>query len=127
MKTIKKYSSYTAAIFLAVLFTGCYYDVAEELYPMGATLCDTSNVTYTADVLPIIQAKCYTCHSGSAPSGNVSVDNYTNLKVYADNGKLIGTISHASGYFPMPQGGNKLSSCEIATIQKWINDGTLNN
>ena len=123
---MKKYL-YMLIALVATAFTGCYYDVAEELYPMDANFCDTSNVTYSANVLPIIQQECYTCHSGSSPSGNVRLDNYTYLTVYADNGKLMGTISHSPGYSPMPQGGNKLSSCEIATIQKWINNGRPNN
>lgn len=124
---MKKFISYTAAALIAVIFNGCYYDVAEELYPLNNAPCDTSNVTYAESVLPILQGSCTSCHSGSSPSGNVSLDGYNNVKTYADNGKLMGAISHASGYAPMPQGGNKLSSCQISTIRKWINDGTLNN
>src|SRR5687767_13786653 len=127
MKTVKKYILYPALLLAAVTFPGCYYDVAEELYPIGIASCDTSNVTYALKVLPIIQTECYSCHSGSAPSGNVNLDGYDNLKVYAGNGKLMGVISHAAGYSPMPQGGNKLSDCDILTIQTWINNGTLNN
>lgn len=115
--------------FTASAVSGCYYDVEEELYPAQAidsTGCDTSNVTY-ARVLPIMQNNCYSCHAGSAPSGNVNLEGHANLKVYADNGMLMGTVNHSSGFSPMPQGGNKLSACNIALIQKWINNGTPNN
>jgi len=124
---MKKLIIYFVVMFGLIFLGGCYYDVAEELYPSTETFCDTTNITYSAKVLPLIQNNCYSCHSGAAPSGNVSLDSYTNLKIYADNGKLMGVISHASGYSPMPQGGNKMSSCEISTIQTWINNGTLNN
>ncbi len=45
----------------------------------------------------------------------------------AQSEKLYGTISHASGYSPMPKGGAKLSNCQIATIKKWVDTGMLNN
>lgn len=110
---------------------GCYYDIGEDLYPASsgtsATGCDTLNSTYSGKVLTIIQNNCYSCHSGSAPSGNVNLQGYANLKTYADNGKFIGTITHTSGFSPMPLGGSKLSSCDIQVIQTWINNGTLNN
>ena len=113
-----------------IMIQGCYYDIGEELYPAtggGSANCDTSNATYSGKVLTIIQNNCYSCHTGSAPSGNVNLQGYANLKTFADNGKLIGTITHSSGFSPMPFGGNKLSNCDIATIQTWINNGTLNN
>jgi len=124
---MKNLITYMIASLTVIFLSGCYYDVAEELYPPSDTFCDTTNITYSAKVLPLIQNNCYSCHSGSAPSANVSLDSYAGVKAQADNGKLIGTISHASGFSPMPQGGNKLSSCEISTIQTWINNGTQNN
>ena len=124
---MKKIITYSITSLGIILSSGCYYDVAEELYPASDTFCDTTNITYSLKVLPVIQDNCYSCHSGSAPSGNVGLDSYTKLKTQADNGKLIGTISHAAGFSAMPQGGNKLSNCEISTIQTWINNGTPNN
>ena len=113
---------------LAIIFEGgCYYDVAEELYPPSETFCDTTNISYSVKIVPVIQDNCYSCHTGAAPSGNVSLDSYAGVKAQADNGKLIGTISHAAGFSPMPQGGNKLNSCQIAIIQTWIDNGAPNN
>jgi hypothetical protein len=45
----------------------------------------------------------------------------------AANGRLVGVISHAAGYPAMPQGGPKLSDCEIARIRTWVRQGTPNN
>ena len=109
-----------------MLLAGCYYDNKEDLYP-SVISCDTTGVTYSGKVVSIIQSNCYTCHSASAALGNVVLEGYTNLKTYADNGKLVGVIEHAPGYSPMPQGGAKLGECDIAVIRKWVSDGGPDN
>ena len=53
--------------------------------------------------------------------------NYTADKTMALNGKLMGTINHASGFSAMPKGGAKLSNCQIAVVQKWVTAGAPNN
>lgn len=93
----------------------------------GGTTCDTANMTYSANVAPIISANCTGCHSGSAPSGGVTLSTYAGVKTQADNGNLVGVITHASGYPAMPQGGSKLSDCNINKIKAWIARGALNN
>lgn len=89
--------------------------------------CDSLNVTYSATVWPIIQNRCYGCHSGGSPSGGISLENHANLVALANSGQLMGAIRHDQGYSPMPKNGAKLSDCNISQIQKWINDGTPNN
>lgn len=93
----------------------------------GNTNCDTVNMQYTADVLPIIQANCYSCHGNGLSQNGVSLDSYEKVKLQADNGNLINVITHADGYPPMPQGAPKLSDCNINKIRSWINHGALNN
>ncbi len=87
--------------------------------------CDTTNVSYSVQVTSIMN-NCVSCHNASSPSGNIRLDNYTNVKTQVDNGKLIGSIEHKAGFSPMPQGG-KLSDCNIAIINKWLTEGALNN
>ena len=113
-------------LILSLLLAGCYYDKQEDLYP-SVTACDTSVVTYSGKVLSIIQSNCYTCHGSGSTLGNVNLDGYANLKLYADNGKLSGAINHRTGFSQMPQGGSKLSDCDLMVIEKWINDGSPNN
>jgi hypothetical protein len=85
--------------------------------------CDSTNVTYTTTINPIMQAWCTGCHSGSNPSNGLRLDNYNDVVASANSGRLMGAIRHEAGYKPMPNGGGMLSSCEIALIQKWINLG----
>ena len=89
--------------------------------------CDSVNVTFTQVVWPIIQNRCFGCHSGASPSGGISLSGYDNVKVVGSTGQLLGAVTHATGYSPMPKNGNKLSNCNIAQIRKWINDGMPNN
>lgn len=117
-----------AAIFL-FLVSSCYYDVESQLYPAGGTSCDTANISYSITIKNILQNNaCLSCHSGSGASGgNIVLDNYNSLKVYAGNGQLYGSISHNPGFVPMPQGGNKVSDCDLNKVKIWINAGILNN
>jgi mono/diheme cytochrome c family protein len=110
----------------ASMLAGCYYDNKEDMYPVIVS-CDTASVTYSGKVLSIVQSNCYSCHGSGNAEGNVNLDGYTNLKTYADNGKLIGVIEHKNGFSPMPLGGGMLSTCDINVVKKWISDGTQNN
>ncbi|MBE0650942.1 MAG: hypothetical protein IH595_08865 [Bacteroidales bacterium] len=89
--------------------------------------CDTSSVSFSGSVQPILQKYCIGCHSGSNPSGGINMTNMTSLMVVVNNGSLMGSIRQDAGYNPMPLGGAKLSSCEIATIGIWVNDTTGGN
>lgn len=109
------------------MITGCYYD-SEDLLNPGNGNCDTNGVTYNTTVVPLLQASgCLGCHSGGAPSGNISLATHTSVKTVAQNGKLFGAINHSPGFSPMPQGGNKMSSCNIQKIKAWIDAGSINN
>lgn len=111
---------------LTFLIQSCYYDNEEELYPQPAA-CDTTNVSYSNDVWPIISSNCTSCHSGGAPQGNVSLENYDDIVIAAKNGSLLGTIKHEDGWSPMPKGGGMLNDCDISKIEIWVDDGTPNN
>ena len=90
--------------------------------------CDTTAVTYSATIAPILQTYCTGCHSGSAPSGaGIDLSAYAGVVTQAKSGKLWGDINHLSGYNAMPLGGAMLSTCELSKIHVWINAGTPNN
>jgi hypothetical protein len=122
-------------ISLKFIFTGaavfflwaCTYHNEEELYGSQAGTCDTTTVSYTADILPLLQSSCYACHSQAASLGGVNIEGHSRVKLYADNGRLLGAASHAPGFSPMPKNGSKLPACEINKIRRWINLGAPNN
>lgn len=110
-----------ALIFFISALGGC--SKASEDMLITAQQCDTSGMKYSADILPIITTNCYPCHANGIVNGNVSLGGYANLKAQANNGNLVGVITHASGYPPMPDNGGKLSDCEINKIKAWIAAG----
>lgn len=95
--------------------------------PGNPVSCDTTNMKYTANVLPVLKANCYSCHGNGNSQNGITLDSYAAVKKQADNGNLVAVITHAAGYPAMPQGAAKLSDCDINTIRDWIARGTINN
>lgn len=114
---------------MGLVLYSCYYDKEDLLYGGSNVPCtDTAGtVSYASKVVPLLQQNCYSCHTGSFPSGNITMGTYTTDKAIATNGKLYGSISYASGYSPMPKGGSKFNNCQLALIKKWIDSGCPNN
>lgn len=119
---------FTAIFILSIsglIFTSCYYDSEDELYPNGD--CDTTNVTFSGTVQPILTANCNVCHSTAIASGGVITDNYNGIINHVNSGIFWKAINHESGAIPMPQNGQKLPACDLAKIKSWINQGAPNN
>ncbi len=128
----KKYFSpgfITALIIVAGILTtslnSCYYDKADLLYP--DTACDTTAVTYSTSVLPVLSSNCISCHGGATPSAGIGLDTYAGVKIQADNGRLWGAVSHSPNFSPMPKNSNKLNVCSLEKIRLWIAAGAPNN
>ncbi len=83
----------------------------------------TGPVNYNPDVQDIMFTYCVTCHGGSAPSANLDLTTYQNVKNAAENGTLIQRINSTSN--PMPTNG--LMPAELrAKMDKWVTDGLPN-
>ncbi len=117
------------AAFLPLLIiafsAGCYYDNEEDLYPQEQ--CDTTNVTYSGKIVPILQGNCYICHATAIANGGVILDTYAGVQTVVMNGKLWGAINHQAGFFSMPKDAPKLPDCDINLIKIWIDKGAPNN
>lgn len=111
--------------FVAFGLQSCYYDVEEELYPNE--LCDTTAVTFSGSIQPILARNCTTCHTGSSANAGIDLSTHAGAATVALNGRLVGAITHASGFTPMPQGASKLSECNINQIKLWVENGAPNN
>lgn len=83
-------------------------------------LCDTSNVTYSGVVKPILKDNCVGCHQMCSDSGNIKLETYSEVYNAVINGSLLGSINHQLGWIPMPDQAPKLSDCKIAQIRIWI-------
>lgn len=115
---------------IAGMFAGCYYDSEEQLYPVLDLTCDTTGITFSKSILPLLQTNCYRCHStaaSAASGGSINLENYTSLKQLVTGGNFYGSITHDPRRSPMPKGGVKLDTCSIAKIKIWIDKGALNN
>jgi hypothetical protein len=115
---------------LLMAVSSCYYDKEELLYPAtNNTPCTdtTTVVSYSKNIMPLLQAQCYGCHNSSFPSGNITMGTYIADKSVAQSGKLYGSITYSSGYSPMPKGTSKMSNCQISLIKKWVDAGMPNN
>lgn len=100
---------------------------AQDLSCDGA--CDTTNVTFSGVVKPLLDLKCLGCHGNNSPGGGIKLNSYNLVKASVDNGQLWGSINHESGYkaMPYPAGSNKMPQCELDAIRIWIEDGAPNN
>lgn len=92
-----------------------------------SSTCDTTQFKYGANIAPIMSTYCIGCHAGTAPSGGIDLSNYTNVKAQVNNGRLVGAVTQAAGYSPMPKDAPKLSECQLIQIRKWVAAGALNN
>ena len=111
----------------SLCIAGCYYDNEAQLYPESAK-CDVTTVaTFSGDVLPLLNSKCISCHSGTSPSGGIKLNTYSEAMKYVNDGSLMGSIEHDPGFSPMPKNGSKMSACQIRQFQSWIDAGALNN
>lgn len=124
--TTKNLFSRLFILFAVVLIsTACYKDNEEDLYPDNG--CNTENVSFAQTVWPVLNNNCVSCHSGPGASGGIRLGNYNEVVAAIDGGRFLGAIKHESGFSAMPQGGSKLSDCNINQIDAWIAQGKLNN
>lgn len=126
---MKWFMSLFLIILIVLSLSSCYYDKEELLYGISNGPCTdtTTSVSYSQKIVPVFQQYCYSCHKGAFPSGGIVMGTYTADAAIGQNGKLYGSVSHAAGYSPMPKGMSKMTSCQIADIRKWIDNGMPNN
>ncbi len=89
--------------------------------------CDTLNVTYSGTIVPILQARCTSCHSGTSPSGGLDFTQYADLFTVANDGRLEGAIRRLpEPYIAMPPTLG-LNDCRVRQFMIWIDAGAPQN
>lgn len=117
-------------LFLAV--TGCYYDKYDELHPViTSAACDTTKtMSFSADIIPILNNSCGTnnsCHS-SANTSSLDLSIYSGVNAVAMDGRLVSSVVWDGNASQMPKGSSvQISICDQTKIRKWVNGGALNN
>jgi len=84
--------------------------------------CDTTNVSYSKTVAPLL-SQCIPCHNKSTNYSGVVLDGYDNIKTNALNGKLLTSIGKGSSMNSFLSNGD----CDYFKIQAWIRNSTPNN
>jgi hypothetical protein len=105
--------------------SGCAKESADRL-SAGET-CDTTGVSYSKQILPILEDNCYTCHQGATASSGIDLSNFATLQTHVANGDLVSAVTHTGTVTPMPYELPMLPSCEVNTIVAWVHQGALNN
>ena len=95
-----------------------------------------SAILYADLIQPILESRCYSCHSASKQKGDLRLDNIEDIKRGGENGPIIEAgIPDSSSLFvrlmlPLehddhmpPNEKPQPSSAEIALIQSWIKTG----
>lgn len=114
-------------ILLILISSSCIWENEETLFP-ESELCDTLDVSYASDVVPILVNNCYACHSNAnAPSFASGLALEDHADVSAASPLVLGAIKHADGFVPMPKDADQLDSCSIGVVEAWINSGSPDN
>jgi mono/diheme cytochrome c family protein len=127
---MKKIIQSLMMLMVSLMATSCYYD---EMPPEAVTLIPET-VSYATDVQPLWDQSCISCHKAGATAPDLTTGNsYSALSAnnkYVIPGNAAGSKLHKNllgdGAVLMPPSG-KWSDSKIALVDKWINDGALNN
>lgn len=107
------------------MIASCYYDKGDELFPQLDAVCDTTNVTFTKNISPLLSSYCWSCHSNANAASfgnNLRLENYA--EVVSNVSRIYDAVSHQPGVSAMPKNSGSLSTCAISQIRIWKNNGT---
>ena len=115
---------------VTLMATSCYYD---EM-PPEPEIPIPDVVSYSKDIQPLWDQDCISCHKPNATAPDLTTANsylaLTKNNKYVISGNAASSSLHKSlmgdGAAIMPTEGKWIDS-KIALVDKWINDGALNN
>lgn len=106
----------TIAIFSMVL-ASCSKKQAEEMQPVTPDP-PAARVTYNNFTAALLQTKCSSCHAaGGSASSFFTFNAYASVVANASRIKQVVLVTKS-----MPQGGS-LTAAELASLNKWFEDG----
>ena len=82
--------------------------------------------SYTADVLPLLQAKCSPCHIPSKGGNKANFETYATASKFGT--AMVERVQKNPGERGfMPMRNPKLSEAEITIVKKWVEGGMSEN
>lgn len=94
----------------------------------------STGVSFTNDILPILQSRCLNCHGGNRVEEGLIMKTYTELMTGSDNGPVViagdaedSLLVEMVATQEMPKRGPKLTPPQVQLIVDWVNQGALNN
>jgi len=108
------------AIFLFII-AGCYYDNEEALYPELNAACDTTSISFTGTIEPLLNNNCWSCHSDATAAFGGGIHLQALADVKTNSSKILASISH-TGPKPMPPNG-RLKPCSVSQFAIWMRNG----
>ena len=86
--------------------------------------CDTTHYGFSAQIVPILNANCISCHNENNANGYTKLDKYESITTAVNSGELLKVLKNK--LMPPPPN-SPLSGCKATIIEKWIKAGALNN
>jgi hypothetical protein len=91
-------------------------------------------VSYTRDIKPILESRCYSCHGPGRHKAGLRLDSAVSIRKGSDNGPvvmagdsghslLIAAVSGADEAPRMPPTGDSLTAQQIALLKAWVDAG----
>lgn len=119
------------ALFISITLFACTYEKGD--LPIPVVNCDTTNITYSATIEPIITTYCAitlngdnVCHaSGTIYGTNYEFTTYTKVKAKVDAGTFRQRVLIEKSM--PPPNAEPLSACDLQKIQVWVDMGAPNN
>ncbi len=105
-----------------------------EPTPTEAVVGESGEVSFSRDILPVLQSRCINCHGGQRTSEGLDMKTYQALMAGSQNGSIVTPGDAANSLFvtlsaegKMPKRGPKLTPAEIKLLTDWVNAGAPNN
>jgi len=106
--------------------------VATLAVPPTESSRQTAAVSYSNDVLPILQSRCVNCHGGDRLEEGLNLTTFANIMAGSDNGLVVTPGDSENSLLAelvvsqkMPKRGPKLTPPQVQIIIDWINQGAL--
>ncbi|MBI4930630.1 MAG: hypothetical protein HY841_07700 [Bacteroidetes bacterium] len=123
-----KKKSVWRVVFLLVAALVCYYSCKKDKGFVSITdyrICDSLNIKYSTDILPIIQTYCATSASCHGAGSSREYTTYNAVKARADDHSLRKRVMYGDPSFMPPSG--MLPKLMRQKIDCWLKDGAPNN